>query len=124
MVEKVPSLGVFRTADVGGMKTTRTCQQAGCTESTTDEYCAFHHLALITGPDTFSGLLDAVGGLDGTALLGVIFDVLDEPVPAPVCRHDARLGACYLTCAAEFPGVSRTPWELRAATYSLGIPLN
>ena len=102
----------------------RTCQHTDCAESTTSGYCAFHHLAIVTGADTFSGVLDSVGGLDATALLGVIFDILDEPVPEPACAHDARLGACFLTDVAEFPGVSRTPWELRAATYSLGIPLN
>ncbi len=106
------------------MKTTRTCQQAGCTEATSDGYCAFHHLAIVTGPDTFSGLLDSVGGIDGAALLEVVFDTLDQPKVEPICRHDARLGACYLTDVAEFPGIARTPWELRAATYSLGIPLN
>lgn len=106
------------------MKTTRTCQQTKCTEPVTGGYCAFHHLAFVSAPDTFSGILTAVGGLDGNALLSVVFDMLDEPVPEPECGHDARLGACYLTEKAEFPGVSRTPWELRAATYSLGIPLN
>jgi hypothetical protein len=106
------------------MKTTSTCQQADCTEPTTGGYCAFHHLAFVSGPDIFTGLLESIGSLEGTALLGVIFDILDEPVPEPMCRHDARLGACYLGFAAGFPGLSRTPWELRAATYSLGIPLN
>lgn len=106
------------------MKKTQTCRQAHCTETTTDGYCAFHHLALVSGPDTFAGILDAVGGIDGAALLEVVFDVLDEPVPELRCRHDSRLGSCYLSDVAEFPGVSRTPWELRAATYSLGIPLN
>lgn len=106
------------------MKTTRTCQQTNCTEAVTGGYCAFHHLAFVSAPDTFSGILNAVGGLDGNALLSVVFEILDEPAPEPVCGHDARLGACYLTDRAEFPGVSRTPWELRAATYSLGIPLN
>lgn len=106
------------------METTRTCQQAQCTEQTDDDYCAFHHLALVSGKDIFTGLLDAIGGLEGTTLLGVIFDLLDEPVPEPHCRHDARLGGCYLADQAELPGLSRTPWELRAATYSLGIPLN
>ena len=106
------------------MKTTRTCQQPDCPEETTGGYCAFHNLAFVTGPETFSGLLNEVGGLDGTALLGVIFDTLDEPMPELTCRHDARLGGCYLTETAEFPGVSRSPWELRAATYSQGIPLN
>ena len=106
------------------MKTTRTCQQTDCQEATSGGYCAFHHLAIVTGPETFSGILSEVGGLDGTALLGVIFDILDEPMPEPVCRHDSRLGGCYLADRAEFPGLSRTPWELRAATYSQGIPLN
>lgn len=106
------------------MKTTRTCQQAHCTERTDDGYCAFHHLALVSGREIFSGLLDAIGGLEGSALLGVIFDLLDEPVPEPLCRHDARLGGCYLSDGTEFLGLSRTPWELRAASYSLGIPLN
>jgi len=106
------------------MKTTRTCRHLECTESTTDGYCAFHHLAIVTGPDTFSGLLDGVGGLDGNALLEVILDLIDESIPEPSCRHDARLGGCYLTETAEFPGFSRNPWELRAATYSQGIPLN
>ncbi len=106
------------------MKTTKTCRQTDCKEATTDGYCAFHHFAFVTGSETFSGILEPVGGLDGTALLGVIFDVLDEPLSEPVCRHDSQLGACYLTETAEFLGLSRTPWELRAATYSLGIPLN
>jgi hypothetical protein len=106
------------------MKTTSTCQQANCTEPTTDGYCAFHHLAFVSGPDLFAGLLDSVGSLDGTSLLAVIFDLLDESVPEPTCRHAGRLGGCYLVDSAEFPGLSRTPWELRAATYSLGIPLN
>ena len=106
------------------MKKTRTCQQTDCLEATTGGYCAFHHLALVTGPETFSGILTEVGGLDGKALLGVIFDILDEPMPEPVCRHESLLGGCYLADSAEFPGVSRTPWELRAATYSQGIPLN
>ena len=106
------------------MKRTTTCQQASCTQPTSDGYCAFHHLALVSGSDIFSGLLDSIGSLDGTALLSVVFDILDEPMPEPACRHDGRLGACYLGADTEFPGLSRTPWELRAATYSLGIPLN
>ena len=110
--------------DVGHMKNTTTCQEATCTEVAADRYCAFHYLALVTGADLFAGLLEGVGGMSGAAVLGFVFDILDEPTPAPVCRHDSPLGACYLTDTAEFPGVSRTPWELRAATYSLGIPLN
>ena len=106
------------------MKTTSTCQQANCTETTTDGYCAFHHLAFISGADLFSGLLESIGSLEGTELLSVVFDLLDEPLPEPTCHHDGRLGSCYLSCRAEFPGLGRTPWELRAATYSLGIPLN
>lgn len=106
------------------MKTTRTCQQANCTENTTGGYCAFHHLAFVTGSDIFSGLLESIGGLDESALLSVVFDLLEEPAPEPTCRHDGRLGACYLSSNADLPGLSRTPWELRAATYSLGIPLN
>ena len=106
------------------MKTTSNCQQAHCTETATDEYCAFHHLALISGPDLFSGLLESIGGLEGTALLSVVFDLLEEPLPEPTCRHDGRLGACYLTYRPEFPGLSRTPWEIRSATFSRGIPLN
>ncbi len=106
------------------MKKTTTCQQADCTETTPGGYCAFHHLAFVSGPDVFSGLLDSIGSLEGTALLEVIFDLLDEVAPEPACRHHGRLGACYLVPAAAFPGLSRTPWELRAATYSLGIPLN
>ncbi len=106
------------------MKTTSTCQQANCPETTTGGYCAFHHLAFVTGSDIFSGLLESIGSLDGSALLGVVFDLLEEPMPEPTCRHDGRLGGCYLTPTAELPGLSRTAWELRAATYSLGIPLN
>lgn len=106
------------------MKTTRTCQQATCTEPTSSGYCAFHHLAFVSGTDIFTGLIESIGSLEGTALLQVIFDILDEPVPEPECRHDGRLGACYLSSRAELPGFSRTPWELRAAVYSLGIPLN
>ena len=106
------------------MKTTRTCRHLECTEATTSGYCAFHHLAIVSGPDTFSSLLDGVGGIDGTSLLEVILDLIDEEVPEPICRHEARLGGCYLTETSQFPGFSRNPWELRAATHSLGIPLN
>lgn len=107
------------------MKKTSICQLTDCDEPTLDGLCAFHHLALVTGPDLFTGLLTEVGGLDGQALLGVIFDVLDgEPDAEPVCHHDGRLGACYLAPWSELPGLGRTSWELRAATYSLGIPLN
>ena len=123
-IEKVPSVGGFSTADGGGMKRTTTCRQANCTESASNGYCAFHHLALVSGSDIFSGLLDSIGSLDGSELLGVIFEILDEPVPEPTCRHDGRLGACFLSSTDAFAGLSRTPWELRAATYSLGIPLN
>lgn len=111
-------------ADVGRMKKTRTCQDPTCTEAAADRYCAFHHLALVTGADLFSGLLEGVGGMSGQAVLGFLFEILDEPVPVPLCRHDAPLGSCYLSEAAEFPGATRTPWELRASAYSLGIPLN
>ncbi len=107
------------------MDTTKTCQQTGCAEDTAGGYCAFHHLAFVSGPDTFSGLLDEVGGLGEEAILGVLFDLVDvEPAPDLLCWHDARLGDCYLTEVAEFPGMARNPWELRAAAYSLGIPLN
>ena len=106
------------------MKRTTTCRQDNCTESTTDGYCAFHHLAFVSGSDTFTGLLDSIGGLDGSDLLGKIFEILDEPEPQPTCRHDGPLGACYLSTADGLLGLGRTPWELRAATYSLGIPLN
>ena len=107
------------------MDTTETCQEAGCAENAANGYCAFHHLAYVSGPDTFRGLLDEVGGLGEEALLGVIFDLMDaEPETDLLCRHDARLGDCYLTDMSEFPGMARTPWELRAAAYSLGIPLN
>ena len=107
------------------MDTTKTCRQTECTEDTADGYCAFHYLAFVSGLETFRGLLDEVGGLGGEALLGVIFDLAEvEPAPDLLCRHDARLGDCYLTDTAEFSGMARTPWELRAAAYSLGIPLN
>lgn len=106
------------------MKTTRSCTQANCTEQTTGDYCAFHHLALVSGTDIFAGLLESIGSLEGTALLQVVFDLLDEPLPEPQCKHSGRLGACYLTTCAGLPGLSRTPWELRAAVFSLGIPLN
>lgn len=106
------------------MKKTSTCQDHNCTEAVSDQFCAFHHLANVTGADLFSGILEGVGGLSGTAVLGFLFEILDEPTPVPLCHHDAPLGACYLAHTAEFPGVSRTPWELRATAYSLGIPLN
>lgn len=107
------------------MDTTKTCQQTGCAEGTADGFCAFHHLAFIEGPGTFRGLLDGVGGLGEEALLEVIFDLAEvAPPPDLLCWHDARLGDCYLTETAELPGMARTPWELRAAAYSLGIPLN
>ncbi len=112
------------------MKKTSTCEDTTCTEAVDDRYCAFHHLALVTGADLFAGLLDGVGGLDGSAMLGFLFEILDEPTPAIapptalVCQHDSPLGSCYLADVAELPGFSRTTWELRAATYSLGIPLN
>ena len=124
-VEKVPSLGGFLGADAGCMKKTSICQLTDCDEPTVDGLCAFHHLALVTGPDLFMGLLSEVGGFDGEALLGVIFDVLEgEPSVELLCHHDGRLGACYLASIPELPGLGRTSWELRAATYSLGIPLN
>lgn len=107
------------------MKKTSTCQVSGCNEPTLEGLCAFHHLALVTEADLFTGLFSEVGGLDGQALLGVIFDVIDEEsIPELRCHHDARLGACYLASLSELPGLGRTTWELRAVTYSLGIPLN
>ena len=107
------------------MEKTSTCQLTDCDEQAADGFCAFHHLALVTGPDLFAGLLSEVGGLDGQALLGVIFDVMDDQLTTELrCHHDAHLGGCYLASLPELPGLARTPWELRAATYSLGIPLN
>ena len=82
-------------------------------------------LPMSPAPTHFAGSWTGWGGLGEEALLGVIFDLEEvEPAPDLLCRHDARLGDCYLTDVAEFPGMARTPWELRAAAYSLGIPLN
>lgn len=113
-------------ADARCMEKNSTCQITDCDEQTRDGFCAFHYLAFVTGPDLFTSLLAEFGGLDGQAVLSVIFDTLDEEeVDTDLrCRHDGRLGACYLDPRPELPGMGRPSWELRAATYSLGIPLN
>ena len=95
------------------------CERPECQLPAPARLCAFHQLEISVLHEVFEMAATAV-------------DVTPEIAPVPVqvwdegprCRHDGGFGVCYLTSEHHLPGFGDTPWELRAATYSKGIPLN
>lgn len=62
-------------------------------------------------------------------------DVLDEATFAPLdkpdgqdfvwmCQHGSIMGDCFLSSGNEFPGLSRSQWEIRAEMSGVTLNLN
>lgn len=109
------SLGSFHQVDSLNMK--YTCERPECELPAPARLCAFHNLEVSILQEVFEMAATAV---EATPLAPpmALFDEM------PLCRHDGAFGACYLTTDQHLPGFGSTPWELRAAVYSQGIPLN
>lgn len=92
------------------------CERPDCQLPAPARLCAFHNLEVSILNEVFEMAATAVEVTPSPPL--VLFDEM------PLCRHDGAFGACYLTSEPHLPGFGDTPWEMRAAIYSKGIPLN